>query len=103
MRVAVIGLGKMGFGMRDRLRSSGHEVIGFDHRAEVSDSATLAEAVSALGEGTRVVWVMVPAGDPTHAVIAELSKILSAGDIVVEGGISRFTSDHFHADVLAER
>ncbi len=61
MQLGLIGLGKMGFNMRARLREGGHEVIGYDPRPEVSDVATLADLAAALS-APRVVWVMVPPG-----------------------------------------
>lgn len=65
MQLGLIGLGKMGFNMRERLREAGHEVIGYDPRPEVSDVANLEELAGALS-APRVVWVMVPsARSPT--------------------------------------
>ena len=64
MQLGLIGLGKMGFNMRERLREGGHEVIGYDPRPEVSDVPTLAALADAL-KPPRVVWVMVPSG-PDH-------------------------------------
>ncbi|MEU7550480.1 NADP(+)-dependent, decarboxylating phosphogluconate dehydrogenase, partial [Streptomyces sparsogenes] len=102
MRLGLIGLGKMGGNMRERLRRAGHTVIGYDRDPELSDVAGLGELVGEL-EGPRVVWVMVPAGGPTQAVIDELAGLLSPGDIVVDGGNSRWTEDEKHAEQLAAR
>ncbi|MEU1666366.1 phosphogluconate dehydrogenase (NAD(+)-dependent, decarboxylating) [Streptomyces sparsogenes] len=102
MRLGLIGLGRMGGNMRERLRRAGHTVIGYDRDPELSDVAGLGELVGAL-EGPRVVWVMVPAGGPTQAVIDELAGLLSPGDIVVDGGNSRWTDDEKHAEQLAAR
>ncbi|MGY0064623.1 phosphogluconate dehydrogenase (NAD(+)-dependent, decarboxylating) [Streptomyces sp. LZ34] len=102
MRLGLIGLGKMGGNMRERIRRAGHTVIGYDRDPGLSDVAGLAELVGAL-EGPRVVWVMVPAGGPTQAVIDELAGLLSPGDIVVDGGNSRWTEDESHAEQLAAR
>ncbi|MEU7581756.1 phosphogluconate dehydrogenase (NAD(+)-dependent, decarboxylating) [Streptomyces sp. NPDC041068] len=102
MQLGLIGLGKMGGNMRERIRRAGHTVIGYDRNPEVSDVASLAELVERL-EGPRVVWVMVPAGAPTQSTVDELKDLLSEGDIVVDGGNSRWTDDEKHAAELAER
>jgi 6-phosphogluconate dehydrogenase len=90
----------MGFNMRERLRKAGHEVVGYDRNPEVTDSDSLADLVSRL-ESPRVVWVMVPAGDPTRQTVAELATLLSEGDLVIDGGNSKFTDDRVNAELLA--
>jgi 6-phosphogluconate dehydrogenase len=102
MQLGLVGLGKMGFNMRDRLRDGGHEVIGYDPRPEVTDVPSLAGLAEAL-EAPRVVWVMVPSGPITDETIVSLSEVLSEGDLVVDGGNSRFTEDGPHAKLLAEK
>jgi 6-phosphogluconate dehydrogenase len=102
MQLGLIGLGKMGFNMRERLRKGGHEVVGYDPRPEVSDVPTLAALAEAL-EAPRVVWVMVPSGPITDATITDLAKELSEGDLVIDGGNSRYTDDGPHAMMLAEK
>ena len=102
MQLGLVGLGKMGFNMRERLRESGHEVIGFDPRPEVSDVATLADLAGAL-RAPRAVWVMVPSGPITNETIVALAEVLEPGDIVVDGGNSRYTEDGPHADLLGQR
>jgi len=102
MHIGLVGLGKMGFNMRERLRRAGQEVTGYDRDPEVSDVDSLAALVEAL-PAPRTVWVMVPAGDVTHAVVEELGELLSEGDLVIEGGNSRWTEDQEHAAQLAER
>ncbi|WP_351225079.1 phosphogluconate dehydrogenase (NAD(+)-dependent, decarboxylating) [Streptomyces sp. NPDC002133] len=102
MQLGLIGLGKMGGNMRERIRRAGHTVIGYDRNPDVSDVASLTELVDKL-EGPRVVWVMVPAGAPTQSTVDELKDLLSEGDIVVDGGNSRWTDDEKHAAELAER
>ena len=102
MQLGLVGLGKMGFNMRQRLREGGHEVIGYDPRPEVSDVPTLAALAGELS-GPRVVWVMVPSGPITHDTIVELADVLSPGDTVVDGGNSRYTEDGPHAALLGER
>ncbi|MFI7677179.1 phosphogluconate dehydrogenase (NAD(+)-dependent, decarboxylating) [Actinophytocola sp. NPDC049390] len=102
MQLGLVGLGRMGFNMRERLRAAGHEVVGYDRNPDVSDSESLADMVSKLS-APRAVWVMVPAGDPTRQTIAELSELLSDGDIVIDGGNSRFSDDQANSGLLAEK
>jgi 6-phosphogluconate dehydrogenase len=102
MQLGLVGLGRMGFNMRERLRSAGHEVVGYDRNPDVSDSESLADLVSKLS-APRAVWVMVPAGEPTRQTIAELCDLLSEGDIVIDGGNSRFSDDTHNAAALAEK
>ncbi|MHA7134490.1 phosphogluconate dehydrogenase (NAD(+)-dependent, decarboxylating) [Oerskovia turbata] len=97
MHIGLVGLGKMGANMRARLRAGGIEVTGFDQNPEVSDVASLAELVAALPAGQRLVWVMVPSGPITRGVVGELGELLSAGDVVIEGGNSHFADDAEHA------
>ncbi len=102
MKLGLIGLGKMGFNMRARLRDGGHEVVGYDPRPEVSDVATLEELAATL-ESPRVVWVMVPSGTVTESTIIALAEVLTEGDLVVDGGNSRYTEDAPHANLLAQK
>lgn len=102
MQLGLIGLGKMGFNMRERLRQGGHEVIGYDPRPEVSDVPTLAALAESLA-APRVVWVMVPSGPITDETITSLRDVLSEGDLVIDGGNSRYTEDGRHAEFLAEK
>ena len=102
MHIGLIGLGKMGGNMRERLRAAGLTVTGYDRNLDVSDVASLEELVATI-PGPRLVWVMVPAGAPTHETITSLADRLDEGDLVVDGGNSRWTDDIAHADVLAER
>ncbi|MGW4482617.1 phosphogluconate dehydrogenase (NAD(+)-dependent, decarboxylating) [Amycolatopsis sp. NPDC004368] len=102
VQLGLVGLGKMGFNMRERLRAAGHEVVGYDRNPAVSDSESLADLVSKL-EGPRIVWIMVPAGDPTRATVVELSQSLSEGDLVIDGGNSKFTDDKLNAELLAAK
>jgi 6-phosphogluconate dehydrogenase len=104
MELGLVGLGKMGGNMRERLRRAGHTVVGFDHNQAISDAKDLSDLVGQLTapDQPRVVWVMVPvqAIDP---VITELSELLSEGDIVIDGGNSRWTDDTRRAAQLAEK
>src|SRR6195952_210290 len=99
MHIGLIGLGKMGNNMRDRLRAGGVEVTGYDPNPAVTDVKTLADLAKAL-PAPRVVWVMVPSGKITDDVIHELSEVLEAGDLVIDGGNSKFTEDEVHAQFL---
>ncbi|GHS85738.1 6-phosphogluconate dehydrogenase [Actinomycetota bacterium] len=102
MRIGLVGLGKMGANMRERLRAADIEVTGYDRNPDVSDVATLADLVATLPASERIVWVMVPAGQITRAVIDELAPLLSPGDIVIDGGNSHYVEDAGHAQRLAE-
>ena len=103
MHLGIVGLGKMGANMRTRLRERGVEVTGFDRNPDVSDVADLPALVAALADDRRVVWVMVPAGEATRAVVMELGTLLREGDVVVEGGNSHYLDDQANAAALAER
>ncbi|MGH3446651.1 MAG: phosphogluconate dehydrogenase (NAD(+)-dependent, decarboxylating), partial [Nocardioidaceae bacterium] len=102
MEIGLVGLGKMGSNMRTRLRAAEHTVVGYDRNPEGSDVASLEEMVGTLPT-PKVVWVMVPAGDPTRETIKELRGLLGAGDLIVDGGNSRWTDDQVHAELLADR
>ncbi|MFC7547156.1 phosphogluconate dehydrogenase (NAD(+)-dependent, decarboxylating) [Plantactinospora sp. GCM10030261] len=101
MQLGLVGLGRMGGNMRERLRAAGHEVIGFDRNPQLSDVASLAELAEKL-TGPRAVWVMVPAA-VTDATIDELAGVLDEGDIIIDGGNSRFSDDGPRAERLAGR
>ena len=96
----MVGLGRMGGNMAERLRRFGHEVTGFDRNPDIADVKTLAELVPLLPP-PRVVWVMVPAGEPTKATITELGELLSPGDLVVDGGNSNYRDSIARAEELA--
>jgi 6-phosphogluconate dehydrogenase len=102
MKMGLVGLGRMGAGIAQRLRRNGHEVVGFDRNPEVSDVASLAGLVQAL-EPRRVIWVMVPAGAPTQATIDELSDMVATGDILIDGGNSYYKDSQRRAEALAAR
>ncbi|MFE1250620.1 phosphogluconate dehydrogenase (NAD(+)-dependent, decarboxylating) [Streptomyces sp. NPDC058735] len=101
MQIGLVGLGKMGGNMRERLRNAGHTVIGYDTDPERSDVASLGDLVNRL-EAPRTVWVMVPAGHPTQHVIDQLCGLLKPWDTVVDGGNSRWTDDEKHAEELGK-
>jgi 6-phosphogluconate dehydrogenase len=102
VQLGLIGLGKMGGNMAERLRRAGHEVVGYDRSPGKRDVDSLPALVDALA-APRVVWVMVPSGEPTRATVAELGELLSPGDVVVDGGNSKFTDDKVHADELGTK
>ncbi|HSP37544.1 MAG TPA: decarboxylating 6-phosphogluconate dehydrogenase [Frankiaceae bacterium] len=100
--IGIIGLGRMGGNMAKRLKNAGLTVVGYDRTASERDVASLEELVDKLPK-PRVVWAMVPAGEPTSETIDALGKLLDDGDVVVDGGNSRYTDDQRHSDQLAER
>jgi len=102
MKIGLVGLGRMGNNMRARLRNAGIDVVGYDTNPDVSDVATLADLAAAL-PAPRIVWVMVPAGKITDAVVTDLGDVLSEGDLIIDGGNSKFTEDFKHEAQLAEK
>jgi len=102
MHIGLVGLGKMGGNMRSRLRKNGIEVTGFARTREVSDVDTIEEMISKISS-PRIVWVMVPHGKPTDEIIDKLETLLDAGDLVIEGGNSRFTDDVRHSEQLSKK
>jgi 6-phosphogluconate dehydrogenase len=101
VEIGIIGLGRMGGNMAERLRRGGHTVVGFDRSSTTRDVDSLQALVQAL-PAPRAVWVMVPAGQPTADTITALGGLLSVGDIVIDGGNSKWTDDIEHAKQLAE-
>ena len=104
MELGLVGLGKMGGNMRQRIRNAGHTVVGFDHNQDISDAEDLAGMVGKLtaSDQPKVVWIMVPV-QAIDAVVTELAELLSPGDIVIDGGNSRWTDDTRRAAQLAEK
>jgi 6-phosphogluconate dehydrogenase len=104
MELGLVGLGKMGGNMRERLHLAGHRVVGFDHNQTISDAKDLADMVGQLTapDQPRVVWVMVPV-QAIDRVVTDLSELLSEGDIVIDGGNSRWTDDTRRAAQLAKK
>ncbi|HSJ88049.1 MAG TPA: decarboxylating 6-phosphogluconate dehydrogenase [Anaerolineales bacterium] len=111
MELAMVGLGKMGFNMTTRLIQGGHRVVGFAHSVE---SIQAAEKIGAVGASTlqdavnklispRIVWLMIPAGNPTFETIGFLTKMLAKGDVVIDGGNSYYKDSIRHAEMLAEK
>jgi 6-phosphogluconate dehydrogenase len=111
MEIAMIGLGKMGANMATRLLQGGHRVVVYDLKAKAIQAAeasgaegarSLAELIDMLSP-PRVVWVMVPAGEPAESTIAALSEKLSPGDLVVDGGNSYYKDSQRRAEQLEAR
>ena len=108
MELAMVGLGKMGLNMATRLARGGHRVIGYARTDATVQEAiklgaegayTLEEAVSLL-TAPRIVWLMVPAGQVTHDMVQQLSTLLEAGDVVIDGGNSNYKDSVLHAEML---
>ncbi len=107
----MVGLGKMGAGLSRRLLKAGHEVVGYDVSAEavaslVEDAAVGAESLADLAsklDAPRAVWIMVPAGEITEKTIAGLAEVLDKGDVIIDGGNSRYTDTLARYERLAEQ
>ena len=102
MKIGLVGLGRMGAGMAERLRRTGHEVVGYDRNPEVSEVRSLEELAGALSP-PRVVWVMVPAGEPTEWTLKQLADLVSSGDILIDGGNSYYKDSMRRAKELGAR
>ena len=110
MQIGLVGLGKMGLAIHQRLTRGGHEVVGFDVAEDAVASCaelggTTAPSLEALVsslDAPRFVWVMVPAGDPTKATIRSLSQLLEANDVIVDGGNSNYKEAALRSGELAE-
>ena len=108
MQIGMIGLGRMGGNMAERLTQGGHAVAGFNKDAVspqrikemgLEMASSLADLVQRL-QAPRTVWIMVPAGGPTQDTVDQLAKLLSPGDLIIDGGNSRFTDDMARAEAL---
>jgi 6-phosphogluconate dehydrogenase len=101
MTIGMVGLGRMGGNMAARLRAAGHTVVGFDASAESGRDVESLEALRDALARPRLVWVMLPAGDPTDQTVGRLAGLLSPGDLVIDGGNSPYRTDLARAEVLA--
>jgi 6-phosphogluconate dehydrogenase len=109
MRLGMVGLGRMGGGMTERLLRGGHEVVAYDpdEAARARVEALGAETVASLDDlaaslrPPRVAWTMVPAGEATERVVARLGELLEPGDVLVDGGNSHFRDSMRRAERLA--
>jgi 6-phosphogluconate dehydrogenase len=111
MQIAIVGLGKMGGNMVKRLLQGGHKVVAYDRdpaaverlaKEGATGASSLEDVVKKLS-APRAVWVMVPSGKPTEDTIQTLSTLLSANDIVIDGGNSNFRDSMRHANELATK
>lgn len=112
MQLAMVGLGKMGGNMVRRLRRGGIEVVGYDRSPDVVASlameegmiaaSSVADAVTKL-QSPRVVWLMLPCGEPTENQIRELAPLLAKGDVVIDGGNSNYKDSQRRGAWLAEQ
>ena len=112
MELGMIGLGRMGANMVRRLVKGGHHIVAYNRTAtttdalkaeiEISAAYSVPDLVAALS-APRIVWVMVPAGSATDAMIAQLGDLLSPGDIVIDGGNTNYKDDAVHAQQLATK
>ena len=104
MQLGLIGLGKMGGNMAERLRLGGHQVVGFDFNAEAVQKLTASGNVGASSleemakklEGRKAIWIMVPQGKPVDETIAKLEPLLNKGDILIDGGNSNYKDSMRH-------
>jgi 6-phosphogluconate dehydrogenase len=112
MQIGIIGLGKMGGNMSRRLMKAGHQCVVFARTAKTRDAlakdgataaTSLAEAVKALRERPRVLWLMLPAGRTTEETVVSLGDLLERGDIIIDGGNSFYKDDIRRAKKLAEK
>jgi len=111
MKIGMVGLGKMGANMTERLIGGGHQVVAYDLSADARDAAAAkgAQAATSLADlaakltPPRAAWVMVPAGEPTDSTIAELAEHFGTGDVIVDGGNSNYKEAAPTAERLAAR
>ncbi len=111
MDIGMVGLGRMGGNMSERLRRGGHRVVSYDRDPDVRQTAVAAgcEVVDSLEQfvealaAPRVVWVMVPSGNPTEATVAALGDVLERGDLVVDGGNSNYNDSMRRGESLRSR
>jgi 6-phosphogluconate dehydrogenase len=112
MQLGMIGLGRMGGNMVERLLRGGHQVVVFDRDAERTREVGAAEGATAAASledlvralvAPRVVWMMIPAGDPVEQMLATLGTLLQPGDIIIDGGNSNFNDSARRAAEVAKR
>jgi 6-phosphogluconate dehydrogenase len=111
MELGIIGMGRMGANMAERLVGGGHRVTGFDQRADIrpalekkgiAQADSLANLVSRL-PAPKALWMMVPSGEPVDATIAELTPLLKQGDVIIDGGNSNYKDSQRRGQALAAK
>jgi 6-phosphogluconate dehydrogenase len=102
MKIGMIGLGRMGGNMVARLKNGGHDVVGFDMSPESGRDVDSLEALVAALDAPRAIWIMVPAGKPTDSTVDQLAQLLEPGDLVIDGGNTRYREDQRHAKELEQ-
>ena len=112
MEIAVIGLGKMGLGISKRLMKNGHTVFGYDSSWDTKKyKSNQIEELKSLNEipgkfrnnSRKIIWVMVPSGEPTKSTINELSSILDKNDIIIDGGNSFYKESVKRSSELSKK
>jgi 6-phosphogluconate dehydrogenase len=111
MRLAMIGLGRMGANIARRLMRGDHEIVAFDRDAtavaklaeEGATGASSLEDVAAKLQAPRIFWVMLPAGEPTEATVKQLMDLAAPGDIIIDGGNSFYKDDIRRSAAAAEK
>ncbi len=112
MELGMIGLGRMGFNMSQRLLQGGHRVVGYDRNPALAEqlrdqhgggAATSIEDLLRQLAPPRAIWLMIPAGAPTRQQITDLASLLAPGDVVVDGGNSFYQDSVGHAALLKDR
>ena len=111
MELAMIGLGRMGANMAQRLMRGGHRVVGYDPseaarkllESKGAESAPTLELAVAKLKAPRTLWMMVPAGEITDGTISALQPLLAAGDTVIDGGNSNYRDTQRRARTLAQQ
>ena len=111
MDIGFIGLGKMGLNMVTRLQRAGHQVTAYDRSADALANATAAGCTGASSlsdlvqrlKAPRAVWIMVPSGPPTEETVHAVAALLQPGDIIIDGGNTRFHDDVRRSKELAAK
>ena len=111
MDIGFVGLGKMGLNMVTRLQRAGHQVTAYDRSADALANATAAGCIGAASladlvqrlKAPRAVWIMVPSGPPTEETVQAVAALLAPGDVIIDGGNTRFHDDVRRSNELAAK